>query len=168
MKDIMECTDDYLMLKLPINKAVRVDLIPQPEETITHELEQYPCNEYVVKVSSGYHKLLNFINNTEGECIIHGSCPKCKEATYYKVGRGYELDKDMLSMVLCSYVDEQIDSEDKYIPDPDMEMRNKAEKLVRKVKFFDKKFQCPKCKEIYQASFALEYHEKLNEDNSSA
>lgn len=164
MKDIMECTDDYLMLELPINKAVRVDLIHQPEKTITHEYEQYPFNEYVTKASSGYQKLLNFINNTEGECIIHGNCPNCKEATYYKVGRGYELDKEMLSLVLRSYVDEQIDSEDAYIPDPDMEMRNKADKLVRKVKFFDKKFQCPKCKETYRASFALEYHEKLKED----
>lgn len=164
MKDIMECTDDYLMLELPINKAVRIDLVHQPEETISHEDEQYPFNEYVTKASPGYHKLLNFINNTEGECIIHGNCPKCKEATYYKVGRGCELDKEMLSLVLRSYVNEQIDCEDAYIPDPDFEMRNKAEKLVRKVKFFDKKFQCPKCKEVYRASFALEYHEKLKED----
>jgi hypothetical protein len=164
MKDIMECTDDYLMLELPINKAVRVDLTYQPEETISHVDEQYPYVEYVTKASLGYQKLLNFINNTEGECIIHGNCPNCKEATYYKVGRGYELDKEILSLVLRSYVDEQIDCKDAYIPDPDFEMRNKAETLVRKVKFFDKKFQCPKCKEVYRASFALEYHEKLIED----
>lgn len=162
MKDIMECTDDYLMLELPINRAVRVDLIHQPEETITHEDEDYSFNEYVTKVSPGYHKLLNFITNTES--IIHGNCPKCERATYYKVGRGCELDEKMLSLVLRSYVDEQIDSDDTYIPEPDIEMRRRAEELVRRVKFFDKKFQCPKCKKIYQASFALEYHEEQKEN----
>jgi len=162
MKKITECTDDYLMLELPINKAVMVDLIHQPEETIEHteydDGYEYEYNEYVTKVSLGYQRLLDFINT---KCVIHGNCPICKVPTFYNVKCGCELDKQILSPILRTYRDEQIDMEDYYIPDPDNEMRNKAEDLVEKVKFFDKKFFCPKCREMYQASFALEYHEKL-------
>lgn len=76
---------------------------------------------------------------------------------------GYKLDEKTLSLVLRSYTDEEIDREDIYIPDPVSVMKKKAKELVKRVKFFDKKFQCPKCKEVYRASFALEYHEKLKE-----
>lgn len=167
MKNITECTDDYLMLEMPVNKAVRIDLTHQPEETIEHteydDGYEYEYNEYVTKVSLEYQRLLDFITDTKS--VIHGNCPICKVPTFYNVKCGCELDKQILSPILRAYRDEQIDMEDYYIPDPDYEMRNKAENLVKKVKFFDKKFFCPKCGEIYQAEFALEYHEKLENDN---
>lgn len=166
MKKITECTNDYLVLELPINKAVIVDLTHQPEETIEHteydDVFEYEYNEYVTKVSLGYQQLLDFINT---KCVIHGNCPICKVPTFYDVKCGCELDKQILSPILCTYRDEQIDIEDCYIPNPDNEMRKKAMNLVNKVKFFDKKFFCPNCGETYQASFALEYHENLVKDS---
>lgn len=167
MKDIMECSDDYLMLKLPINQAVRVDLTHQPEETIEHDEEQegyrYIFYEYITKISQEYQRLLNFINNTEGKNVIHGNCPTCKVETYYEVEQGCELDRRMLSPILCRYMEDDIGDDECNIPDADEVMKDKAESLIRKAKFFDKNFTCPKCGNIYRASFALEYHETETE-----
>lgn len=167
MKDIIECSDDYLMLELPINKAVRVDLKHQPEKTIEHDAYDdgfsWVISECFTEISAGYQRLLNFINHTEGKNVIHGNCPICKVETFYEVERGCELDKEMLSPILCSYREDQIGDDEFNIPDADEVMKDKAESLIKKAKFFDKNFSCPKCRNIYRASFALEYHEAETE-----
>lgn len=144
-------SQDQLVFSLPLYRKVEIDWNNMKEETIESEYDGYNHNEYVTYIPEEFEKLIDFINGN-GDVYVYGTCPHCKKGMSFKIGYGMQLKLD--SKILCSYVDEQIDAEC-YIPDAVDEMRKIVDEVSNTARFFERKFQCPICKSIYQVSYRL-------------
>lgn len=163
MKSWMELSEDELVFTLPLYSKVEIDWDNLLEKTIEqvdysdYLYGEYKYNEYVTYIPDEFEKLVNFIS---GSGIIYGTCPYCKKGMSFNIGCGVEIK--LKSKVVRSYVDNQIDDEECYIPDAVDEMRKLVHKVSNTARFFQRKFQCPICKSIYQVSYRLLFeNEKL-------
>ena len=160
MKDILECTDTELIMELPINKAVQVDLTLQDEKQIPYGVVG---NECIIESSQSYQRLCEFIGTIQSKNVVYGNCPTCKAPTYYTVTNVYCIPSSIDYKCILRYHDVQSDFED--LPDATELFISQVNNLVDTFKFFDKRFQCPNCKKIYQVSFALEKNFSFSNNN---
>lgn len=158
MKNISECTFEEIMLRLPIYNSVSIDITWGAEKS--REINDGYENEYYTETSDEFKRLVEFITSRN---IIYGKCPNCDRATYFSVGSGRELSKNLLSGIIRQYSDSQIDAEC-YIPEVDEAMDSLCQELTSPsmALFFDKHFSCPECKKIYKESFTLDYQKDEN------
>lgn len=149
MKSWMEISEEELVFTLPLYRKVEIDWLNMVKKTVPQVDRGYEYNEYVTYMPEEFVKLVNFIG---GSGDIYGTCPHCKKGMSFKIGRG--LDIKLKSNVLSSYVDAQVDLEDS-ISDDVEEMRETVNDISNKARFFERKFQCPICKSIYQVSYRI-------------
>ena len=160
MKNISEYTFEDIMLKLPIYNSISIDITWGEEKS--REYNDGYENEYYTETSKEFQQLIYFITSRTHN-IIYGRCPKCNKNTYFQVGTGPELSKKLLSGIIRSYCDSQIDAEC-YIPELEEAMDSLCQELTsfHNALFFDKHFSCPEFKKIYKASFTLDYQKEKN------
>lgn len=155
MKTLKEYTEDELVFSLPLYRKVEIDWSNMKEKTIEQvDREQgsiYKYNEYVTSVNDEFQKLIDFING-KANIHIYGTCPHCKKGMSFEIGYGIELK--LTSNKVCSYTDMQLEAEC-YIPDAVDEMRKIVEDVSNRAKYFERKFRCPLCRNIYQVSYRL-------------
>lgn len=161
MKKITDYSFEDIMLKLPIYNSISVD-ITWGEEKVHECMDEYE-NEYYTETSKEFQQLIDFIASRTHN-IIHGKCPECNKSTYFQVRESLKLSTKLLSGIIRSYSDSQIDAEC-YIPEVNDAMDSLCQELTNyhNALFFDKLFSCPECNKIYKASFTLDYEKEKKE-----
>lgn len=146
------------MLRLPIYNSVSIDITWGEEKS--RDINDGYENEYYTETSDDFRKLIEFITSST---TIYGKCPNCNRYTYFNVGFGCKLSKNLSSGIIRQYRDSQMDAEC-YILEVDKAMDSLCRELTSfsKALFFDKHFSCPECNKIYKASFTLDYKKDEN------